>query len=656
MDFELDLFQKQAIALIEKDTSVLVSAPTGAGKTVIAESAIWQALSQNQKVIYTAPIKALSNQKYRDFKAIFGESQVGILTGDVQINRDAPILIMTTEIYRNSLFEDRRRIQNIAWIIFDEIHYLDDPQRGTVWEEALLFTPPEINILALSATVPNVHQLADWIRTIHQRPIEVIEETHRPVPLDFYYQCQGRIFHTLEQLKKQGYLNRPNWKLTFRERRRRIEIPRARPNRLDTLLKFIHEKNYLPVIYFAFGRRQTENMAWEASHFNFITAKERTEITETFDGLLERFDLQNESSAVAMRPLVTQGIAYHHAGMLPSLKEIIEQLFTSRLMKLIFTTETFALGINMPARCVIFDQLEKFYGTHFDYLSTRDFYQMAGRAGRRGKDEQGYVITRLNPHHVPLPQVERILFGKPDRIQSQLNTAYATLMSLYKQLGPKLLEIYPRTFHHFQSVKKERYAGRKLLESKLALLAEMEYIEGLSSPDVSSIGLTSKGAFASSLFGYELPLAELFEDGFLEKLDEDDLNVLISGLIYEPRKGDLKPRLKPPHEKLRKKSDYMMRHIYYMEHKYQVHPYTKPAHFNLANAVQAWSQGRSFDEILKLTNADEGEIVRHLRMIMQLLREIMHASGAPEVLRVRAGNARKLINRDVVDAEKQMRA
>ncbi len=190
MSFQLDPFQVQAIEWIEKEHSLLVSAPTGSGKTLIAEKAVEKALARGEQVIYTAPIKALSNQKFRDFQERFGKETVGILTGDVSINSGAPLLIMTTEIYRNSLFENAERIQKIGWVIFDEVHYLDDPQRGTVWEEALLFTPPEIRILALSATIPNVQELAAWIRQIHQRPIAVIEETHRPVPLHFLFQWQ----------------------------------------------------------------------------------------------------------------------------------------------------------------------------------------------------------------------------------------------------------------------------------------------------------------------------------------------------------------------------------------------------------------------------------------------------------------------------------
>ena len=248
MSFQLDPFQIQAIEWIEKEHSLLVSAPTGSGKTLIAEKAVEKALSRGEQVIYTAPIKALSNQKFRDFQARFGKDTVGILTGDVSINSGAPLLIMTTEIYRNCLFENAERIQKIGWVIFDEVHYLDDAQRGTVWEEALLFTPPEIRILALSATIPNVQELADWIRQIHQRPIAVIEEAHRPVPLHFLFQCQGKILTNTKSLRKEGYLQRDNWQLSMRERRRGFQSPRARPNRLHDILKHLIDQDQLPAI------------------------------------------------------------------------------------------------------------------------------------------------------------------------------------------------------------------------------------------------------------------------------------------------------------------------------------------------------------------------------------------------------------------------
>ncbi len=677
MPFQLDPFQQESIQWIEKEHSVLVSAPTGAGKTVIAEYAIEKALSRGESVIYTAPIKALSNQKYRDFRARYGE-QVGILTGDVSINADAPILVMTTEIYRNSLFstthlggsaalsggEDLDRIRKIGWVIFDEVHYLDDPERGTVWEEALLFTPPEIRILALSATVPNISELAEWIRSIHDRSIvpqglsrsskgismegiAVVEESKRPVPLDFLFQCQGRIFEDMQRLRREGYFNRDSWRLSGRDRRRGLRPMKAKPNRLDHLLRHLIEKNRLPSIYFVFGRRRAEFLAWEAVEFNFLNESERKKILELYDNLLMRYDLVQEKSAQDMRPLIELGIAFHHAGMFPTLKEVIEQLFTSRFIKMIFTTETFALGINMPARSVIFDELEKFYGTRFKNLKTRDFYQMAGRAGRRGMDERGFVYTRIHPQDIPFSEVERIIYGKTEPISSQFNATYATLLNLYRDFGQDLMSIYPKTFHHYQSSRKKREEGFGLIERKVSLLQEMEYL--------SKDGLTLKGEFAASLFGYELLLSEMQASGVLETLDEFALCILLSGLVFEPRKGDHLPALTRQHEKLLKMAEHTADMIHRKESKYKIFPYTKLPHFHLAAAIEAWARGATFDKLFRLTTADEGELIRYFRMVIQLLRELWSAPHASGHLQATARRARGLVNRDIVDAEKQLR-
>lgn len=648
MPFQLDDFQQKSIEFIEKEHSVFVAAPTGAGKTLIAERAIEKAMERGESAVYTAPIKALSNQKYRDFRARFGDDKVGILTGDVSINPDAPIMVMTTEIYRNSLFANHERIEKIGWVIFDEIHYLDDPERGTVWEEALLFTPENIRILALSATIPNVNQLAEWIRSIHNRPIAVIQEFHRPVPLYFIYQCQGRLFDDMKKLRAEGYFNRDNWQLTSREKYRGMRKMHPKPNRLPDLLEHLQGSKRLPAIYFAFGRKRTESLAWDCVTYDFLDDKERREVADLYDALMDRYDLRKEKSAQDLRDLVMLGIAYHHAGMLPSLKELVEQLFTSRLIKLIFTTETFALGINMPARTVIFDEIEKFYGAGFKPLTTRDFYQMAGRAGRRGMDEKGFVYVRIDPRDVTFPQVQKTIHGQTESVSSQFNAAYATVLNIYRSQGEKILSVYPKSFHYFQSSSQGREFGLRAIKDKLALLKEMEYCGNGT--------ITAKGEFAASIFGYELPLAEMHNEGFLDTLDETGLNCLLGALIYEPRKDDQRPvRISPKCEKILRASEDFYRHIYRKETKYRVRPYTKAPCFNLSPAIEAWTRGASFEKLMELTEADEGEMVRYFRMVIQLLRELMHAPHTSDKLKATAGSAWHKINRGVVDAERQLR-
>jgi len=651
-----DEFQKKAIQVIDEEKSLLVSAPTGAGKTVIAEYAINQALARGEGAIYTAPVKALSNQKFRDFRDQYGD-KIGILTGDVSINPDAPVLIMTTEIYRNTLFsaqggsasggENSNRLEKIRWVIFDEVHYLDDLERGTVWEEAIMFSPPHLELLCLSATVPNVEEVARWIRTVLNRPIEVIVETHRPVPLVKLFQCQGKILNSTEKLKKQGYLGRQTWP-RFGGHQFGGHFLRAMPNRIDKLVSHLQNEKRLPAIYFTFGRRRTERLASELPHFDFLDESERKQIKQMYDELCVQFDLTKEISAQNMKPLIIRGIAFHHAGMLPTLKEVIERLFTSRLLKLIFTTETFALGINMPARSVAFDELRKFYGTHFANLRTRDFYQMAGRAGRRGMDNEGFVYCRINPHQIEFGQVLKMINGKTESIKSQFNATYATLLNLYRTYGEKLFEIYPRSLHHFQNSDQTREKGLDLMKRKCDLLREMNYL--------NEEGLTTKGEFASCLYGYELVLSEMNERGFLEMMNPTQLNIVLLALIYEPRKNDIAHPLPKRMRDLVHWVDNVLGQVHRRESKHKIKPYTKHPYFHLSMDMEKWSSGVSFDELMRSCETDEGELIRYFRMVIQLLRELKHAPHTSDYVRQTTSKAVVLINRDLVDAEKQLRA
>jgi superfamily II RNA helicase len=427
-NFIYDAFQKQAIDAIDHGDSVIVSSPTGSGKTAIAEHVINLCIKKGQGVIYTAPIKALSNQKFRDFENLYGD-KVGILTGDVSINPFGQLLIMTTEIFRNKALVEPASLAQYHWIIFDEIHYLDDPERGSVWEESIMFLPEQMKILCLSATIPNINELAGWIEYVHKKPLKRIIEDKRPVPLHFFFQCQGEIIAEWKKLKSSYQQAKASY---FYRGRRFAKHPNLKPNRLSSLVNYLQKSNKLPVIYFAFGRKRCAELAWELSQANFLEADEQKKAITEFDRLCQRYELTAEKSAQEIAALVEKGIAFHHAGMLPTLKEVVERLFTARLIKVIFTTETFALGINMPARSVCFDALRKFYGVYHRNLKTRDFYQMAGRAGRRGMDKEGFVFLRLNPHLIDLKEVERILYGQPEKVNSQFNSSYATLLHLYK--------------------------------------------------------------------------------------------------------------------------------------------------------------------------------------------------------------------------------
>ncbi|MDP6685905.1 MAG: DEAD/DEAH box helicase, partial [Candidatus Omnitrophota bacterium] len=288
-----DAFQKKAIDYIKDGHSVMVAAPTGAGKTVIAEYIIMDCIKKGTKVIYTAPIKALSNQKFRDFHETFPE-KIGILTGDVSINPSAPVLIMTTEIFRNKVLEETSNIGQYSWIIFDEIHYLDDYERGTVWEESLIFLPHHMRMLALSATIPNIDEIADWLHSIHKKTLKIVKETTRPVPLHFFYQTQGEILDNLNRVKNVAYKNQQFY---HHRSRRFAKHAKSRPNRAPSLIKHLYENDKLPCIYFAFGRKRCEYLAQEMMRFDFLNESGKRDITALYNQLCEHFDLANDKSA-----------------------------------------------------------------------------------------------------------------------------------------------------------------------------------------------------------------------------------------------------------------------------------------------------------------------------------------------------------------------
>lgn len=637
-----DPFQERAIDYVKQDHSVIVAAPTGAGKTVIAEYVINDCLEKNKKAVYTAPIKALSNQKFREFQKGF-PGKIGILTGDVSINPHAPILIMTTEIFRNKVLEETRSLEEYSWIIFDEIHYLDDYERGTVWEESLIFLPKHMKMLALSATIPNIDEFSDWIHSIHDKPIKIVKEEKRPVPLHFFYQCQGEILDNLNKVKR---LEAGIKKFYYYHGRRFPRKEYLKPNKPTALVDHLFQNGRLPCIYFSFGRRRCEYLAEEMRKFDFLNAEEKIKIRALFRELCEKFDLAGEKSAATIESLIERGIAYHHAGMLPTLKEVVERLFTSRLIKVIFTTETFALGINMPARTVVFDELRKFYGRFHANLKTRDFYQMAGRAGRRGIDVEGFVYSRLNPHFILFDELKRIIYGEPEKVRSRFNASYATVLNLYDKYKEKLYDIYPYSFHYFQEKKKAHIRALELLRSKVKVLKELSYIKDNN--------LTEKGVFAGKIYGYELSLSELYEKGVLEHLSEKELGVLCLALVFEPRRGSARPVLSKKAKALENVTEGIVRDIQRIEKRSGIRSLSKNYFYHLSPALEAWMGGETFDKILHYSDADEGEVIRYFRMAIQILREILDTPVSPEV-RSKIKKAFHLINRDIIDAEKQLR-
>jgi len=644
--FELDKFQIEAIDAIKANHSVLVAAPTGAGKTIIAEYAIEQSLIEGKKIIYTAPIKALSNQKYREFQEIFPD-MVGIITGDVSINTNAPLLIMTTEIFKNRILEDNHSFEDYTMIIFDEIHYLDDISRGTVWEESLIFMPKHFRFIGLSATIPNINEFANWIRSIHSNEVKVVIETKRPIPLTYYYYCCGKITGDLNKLKKYGYIKKDNY-LSKEDYYNLKDEFKNSYSKTAKLLRTLKKKERTPVIYFTFSRKRAEELAKSNSVINFFNnSDDQKEALQYFDYLCNKFDISDSERIINLRKLIKNGVAYHHAGILPIQKEVIEQLFSKKLIRVIFTTETFALGINMPARSVVIDELKKRYDRSFRLIKTRDFLQMSGRAGRRGIDLRGYVYSFVNPFNIAFDELYRLDTGNPEPIISKFNATFSTILNLYETYGDKLLDIYKLSFHHFQTKNSKSSIRYNQMKSRLNILKELGYI--------TNNKLTSKGEFAKVVHGYGLILSELYDEGILETLDYKEMAILILSIVFEPKPGTRMPHLSENYKNIRFHTSETINRIHRAEKRYGIKELSKRCYYDLSAPLSEWMRERPFEEIIVMIKIDEGALIRYYRMGIQLMRELLR-TPVSDTVKENTNTAIALINHGVIDAENQLKS
>ncbi len=436
----LDDFQVQAISAVLDGKNVLVSAPTGSGKTLIAEYIADEYMREGKTLFYTSPIKALSNQKYIDFSNEFGKEKVGLITGDIVINQDAPLVIMTTEIFRNMIFEKDDRLQNLQTVVFDEIHYINDIDRGTVWEESLIFAPQHVNFLCLSATVSNPFQFSKWLTSIRERETEVIIEKKRAVPLEYWVlSLDGKLYEVNKIL--QGKKLDKIIKQAVRKRLRRYKL-------LEKLVQVMIDDNKLPAIFFAFSRKLCEFLA-DKFNSNFLNHDERKKVEEEFEALIDKYQVPDLEIVEKVRNLILNGVAYHHAGLLPQLKLVVEQLFAKGYIKLLFATETFAVGVNMPSRAVAFESLMKFDGYTRRPLKTLEFQQMSGRAGRRGKDKKGWVYTILDLRFPD--EAKKILSAPPEPLKSQFDMSYSTILNLFSENGKQFVkEFASKSFSKFE--------------------------------------------------------------------------------------------------------------------------------------------------------------------------------------------------------------
>jgi len=448
--FELDDFQKEACEHINQGKSVVVCAPTGAGKTVIAEHAIHKALEGGYRVFYTTPLKALSNQKFSDFSSKYGINNVGLLTGDTSINRDAQIVIMTTEVFRNMLYGTNfgsitENLKNVKYIVLDEVHYMNDEQRGTVWEESIIYCPTNIQIVALSATVANAAQLTDWINTVHSTT-EVVNTDFRPVPLRFYYFDSSQPNNILPILTPSGQLNskiRPEKRQFFHGGRKP-----AQRSLVKDVVRVLHEKDMLPAIYFTFSRKKCDEQMEKCSSLCLVTPKEQKRIKEKVDEYLAENPYLCNNKHIEY---VLNGVASHHAGLLPGWKVLVETLFKEGLIKCVFATETLAAGINMPARSTVISSISKRTDSGHRTLTGSEFLQMSGRAGRRGMDEIGYVTVVGTSFQTP-EEVAELVLSDANALESRFSPGYSMVLNLLQRFSiDESKELILKSFGYFSS-------------------------------------------------------------------------------------------------------------------------------------------------------------------------------------------------------------
>lgn len=464
--FTLDAFQRESVKCIERNESVLVSAHTSAGKTVVAEYAIALALKRKQRVIYTSPIKALSNQKYRELEAEFKD--VGLMTGDVTINKNASCLVMTTEILRSMLYRGSEVVREVAWVIFDEVHYMRDKSRGVVWEEAIILVPQNVRFVFLSATIPNAREFSEWIAHLKNQPCHTIYTNTRPVPLQhFLFPSGGNGLHLVVDDK--GEFRMDSFEKAMVElgsqrekekgagpglRKQKGRSKGGAPGKSDCykVVSMIMERNFQPVIVFSFSRRDCEAMAMQLAKLDFNSEDERAAVEQVFDNAIASLNNEDQSlpQITAILPLLQRGVGIHHSGLLPIIKEVVELLFQEGLLKCLFATETFSMGLNMPAKTVVFTSVKKYDGTTFRHLLGGEYVQMSGRAGRRGIDERGIAVLMCD-EKLEASEAKQMMSGSAEPLKSTFKLGYNMLLNLMRAEEATPEYVIARSLAQFQA-------------------------------------------------------------------------------------------------------------------------------------------------------------------------------------------------------------
>lgn len=755
--FKLDKFQEEAIEHIRAGKSVIVCAPTGSGKTLIAKEAIGEAIKSGHKSFYTAPLKALINQKYHEFCVEYGEAKVGILTGDTSRNRDAQVIVMTTEIYRNMLYGTTfgsldPYLKDLKFVIFDEFHYINDSNKKTVWEKNLIYNPNSVQVVGLSATINNPQELISWIRDIHG-DCELVETHERPVPLHYFYFKEDQLAPLLT----------PNGKLNPKLKERndnrfnknggrfgnRSSYSSSKPAAPEQVVRELHNKKMLPAIFFVFSRKGCDSNAKVCGRLNLLSKEEEKELNTIIDiNLRSNVHIKNHPQLDLLR----KGVASHHAGLLPQWKALVEQLFTQSLVKVVFSTETLSAGINMPARATVISNISKASDEGHRNLKSSEFMQMSGRAGRRGMDEAGYVITIKTNHH-SAGEVALLANSKPEDVTSHFTASYEMVLNLLqnhdyqaarnlveksfgqslankglhplkselKNLEKKLVALQSplcpaeigdlNYYRQMQSKLDETRSKKKELERKMVsgveeleemleiltleaqnypcngcpkqkpcskqmsqvrrfkkqikelnsliaqrknvyweefqkivdLLKEKKYLDAKHSP-------TELGKICASIRSdNSFLITEVLQMDIFDKLNPGEFAATLSSLIIDENRGRdaIFVHASPKVFDAFKEIQGIGRKVLQSQRSHKI---DKPVEINthLAPIIEEWSRGVAWDDLMKNTNLDDGDILKGLRRTIDITKQLIKAPNLNPKIYQLAKKAIELLEREPV--------